>query len=382
MTMMNKLFPHYKRSVMFPKVKFSKAKEADFYTALNKKVDLYFSSNDLSRKGNGVMTSKLIFFPTIFLSSYFLLLFWQVPFAVQLALWTVLGFFTAFIGLNISHDAVHGSLSANKTVNSILGYTFNIIGANSYVWNITHNIVHHTYTNIDGHDEDIALISLLRMSPHQKLRKVHRHQHWYAFFFYSLASLMWVFIKDYIKFFKKEIGNYDNKTHPRSEYVILFLSKAVYYTLFIAIPFLLIQALWWQILIGFLVMHFVQGLTMAVIFMLAHVVEGTDFPMPADTGTMKNTWAVHQLYTTSDFARKSGLLSFFCGGLNFQVEHHLYPRICHVHYKRISDIVKQTAADHNLRYNEHSTFRSAISSHIRLLKAFGREANPLMPSAY
>ena len=319
------------------------------------------------------MVGKLLFYPTVYVAAYLLLMFSGCPVAVQFLLWIVLGFFTAFIGLNISHDAVHGSLSANKRVNNILGYTFNIIGANSYIWNITHNIVHHTYTNIDGHDEDIQLIPLLRMSPNQKLRKVHRHQYWYAFFFYSLASLMWVFIKDYIKFFKKEIGNYDNKSHPPAEYVILFASKAIYYTLFLAVPLLFIKALWWQVLLGFLVMHMVQGLTMAIIFMLAHVVEGTDFPIPSNTGSMENTWAVHQLYTTSNFGRANDLLTFFCGGLNFQVEHHLYPRICHVHYKKISEIVKETAAEYSLRYNEYVTFRGAIGSHVRLLKALGRE---------
>ena len=119
-------------------------------------------------------------------------------------------------------------------------------------------------------------------------------------------------------------------------------------------------------------MHFVQGLTMAIVFMLAHVVEQTDFPLPNDTGNIKNTWAVHQLYTTANFARNNSLLNFFCGGLNFQIEHHLYPRICHVHYKEISNIVKETAGQFNLRYNENASFRGAIGSHIRMLKALGR----------
>ncbi len=323
------------------------------------------------------MFLKVIFYPSVLIAAYILILS-TASLSFQFLLWIVLGFFIAFIGLNISHDAVHGSLSANKTVNNILGYTFNIIGANSYMWNITHNIVHHTYTNIDGHDEDIQLIPLLRMSPNQKLRRVHRHQYWYAFFFYSLASLMWVFIKDYIKFFKKQIGNYDNKNHPPFEYVILFLSKAVYYMLFIVVPLIFIKALWWQIILGFVLMHLFQGLTMAIIFMLAHVVEETDFPMPCETGTMKNTWAVHQLYTTADFGRSNWLLTFFCGGLNFQIEHHLYPRVCHVHYKKISEIVKETAAAYELRYNENNTFRGAIGSHVRFLKALGREPVPVL----
>lgn len=358
---------------MAGKVSFTKTRNPDFYTTLNEKVEEFFSSAVLSKKGNGLMIFKVIFYSTIFISSYLILVLINLPVAAQFLMWALLGLFTAFIGLNIAHDAVHGSLSSNKSVNKVLGYSFNIVGANSYMWNITHNIVHHTYTNIEGHDEDIELIPLLRMSPHQKLKKVHRYQYWYAFFFYSLSSLLWVFVKDYVKFFKKEIGNYNNKKHPRIQYFILFLSKAIYYTLFLVIPLVFINAHWWQILPGFVVMHLFQGTTLAIIFMLAHVVEETDFPLPDNTGSIKNTWAVHQLYTTADFGRNNSLLNFFCGGLNFQVEHHLYPKICHVHYKKISAIVKETAESYNLRYNDNATFLSAIGSHIRLLKALGRE---------
>lgn len=358
---------------MAVKVSFSKVKEADFYSTLNKKVEAFFASGKHSKKGNGLMLFKVLFYSTVFISAYLVLVLVNTTISMQFLLWIILGFFTAFIGLNISHDAVHGSLSSNKSVNKILGYSFNVIGGNSYVWNITHNIVHHTYTNIEGYDEDIEQIPLLRMSPHQKLRKVHRQQYWYAFFFYSLSSLSWVFIKDYVKFFKKEIGNYNNKQHPRIQYFILFASKAVYYSLFLVLPFIFIKAAWWQILLGFIAMHLVQGFTMAIIFMLAHVVQETDFPLPDDTGTIKNTWAIHQLYTTADFGRNNLLLGFLCGGLNFQVEHHLYPRICHVHYKHISAIVKETAESFNLRYNDNDSFFSAVASHVRLLKALGRQ---------
>lgn len=358
---------------MAVKINFSKTQQPDFYTVLNKKVEEFFASGKISKKGNALMFFKVFFYSFVFISVYLILIMAHPAVSVQFLLWALLGLFIAFIGLNISHDAVHGALSSNKSVNKILGYSFNIIGGNSYVWNITHNIVHHTYTNIEGHDEDIEQIPLLRMSPHQKLRKVHRHQYWYAFFFYSLSSLSWVLIKDYVKFFKKEIGNYNNKKHPRIQYYILFLSKAVYYILFIVVPFIFINALWWQILLGIILMHMVQGFTMAIIFMLAHVVEETDYPLPNNTGNIENTWAVHQLYTTADFGRNNALLSFISGGLNFQIEHHLYPRICHVHYKSISAIVKETAESFNLRYNDNKTFSSAIGSHIRLLKALGKQ---------
>lgn len=356
---------------MASKIRFAKAKDPDFYSTLNHRVEEYFVSNKISKNGNWVMLVKTLFYLGIFSAAYILLVFGHTNLPVQFVLWIILGFFTAFIGLNISHDAIHGSLSHNKRVNSIMSYTFNIIGANAYLWGIMHNIVHHTYTNIEGHDEDIQSVPLLRMSPHQKLMKIHRFQYWYAFLFYGFGSLAWVFIKDYVKFFKKKIGNYDNKKHPRIEYFNLFFFKAVYYTLFLVLPLILINAAWWQILLGFFALHFCEGITMAVIFMLAHVVEETNFPLPNERGNMNNSWAVHQLYTTADFGRENNFLNFFCGGLNFQIEHHLYPRICHVHYKPISDIVKRTAEEYNLRYNANDTFAGAIRSHIRLLKKLG-----------
>ena len=361
---------------MTNKIKFSKTKELDFYSTLNKRVEEYFTINKISKNANWVMVFKILFYLGVCTAAYLLLILNDNSLAIQFVLWIIIGFFTAFIGLNISHDAIHGALSRHKKVNSLLSYTFNIIGANAYLWGIMHNIVHHTYTNIDGHDEDIESVPLLRMSPHQKLWKVHRYQYWYAFLFYGFGSLTWVFIKDYVKFFKKKIGNYENKKHPPIEYFNLFFYKAVYYTIFLVLPMIFINALWWQVLLGFFALHFCEGITMAVIFMLAHVVEETHFPLPDERGNMSNSWAVHQLYTTADFGRENNLLNFLCGGLNFQVEHHLYPRICHVHYKPISEIVKTTAEEYNLRYNSNPTFTGAIRSHVRFLKKLGREEVP------
>ncbi len=181
--MVNTYFFSLNSGIVAVKVSFSKVKGADFYSTLNKKVEAFFASDKRSKKGNGLMLFKVLFYSIVFISAYLVLILVNTTIPIQFLLWLILGLFTAFIGLNISHDAVHGSLSSNKSINKIFGYSFNVIGGNSYVWNITHNIVHHTYTNIEGHDEDIEQIPLLRMSPHQKLRKVHRQQYWYAFCF-------------------------------------------------------------------------------------------------------------------------------------------------------------------------------------------------------
>jgi linoleoyl-CoA desaturase len=249
---------------------------------------------------------------------------------------------------------------------------FNLVGASDYMWSIMHNIVHHTYTNIQGHDEDIELVPILRMSPHQPYKKIMKYQHIYAFILYGFTTLSWVFFKDYKKFFQKQIGNYENKNHPKSEYFFLFFYKIAYYFLFIALPIMVLDMSWWQVLLGFVLLHLVEGFTLAIIFVLAHVVDGPEFPLPDEKGVIESNWAIHQLRTTSNFCTDNDFVSFICGGLNFQVEHHLFPKICHVHYKPLSRIVRSTAEEFGVPYFEQPKFFTAVGSHIRLLKKLGQ----------
>lgn len=354
------------------KIKFSSAHNTEFFPVLKQRVNQYFEDYKISKHFNGLMIFKVVFYLSIFFITYGLILSNLFNLGVLLLLTINLGLFSAFIGLNIGHDAIHGSFSSNSRVNKILGATFNILGANDYVWSIMHNIVHHTFTNIPGHDEDIEGVPLVRFNSSVELKKVHRFQWIYAFFFYCFTTVSWVFVKDFKKFFQKKIGNYENKNHAPIEYFNLFFYKAIYYLMFLVIPIAVINITWWQILIGFFIMHIVEGLTLAVVFQMAHVVEGTEFPEPNEHGEMENTWAIHQMKTTANFARKNPIINFLVGGLNFQIEHHLFPQICHVHYVKLSEIVKQTAHEFGVPYIENLTFRSAVISHIRLLRKYGR----------
>ncbi len=293
---------------------------------------------------------------------------------VMLPLAILLGTFSAFVGFNICHDAIHGSFSSNKTINKVLGAIFNLLGASPYVWSITHNVVHHTYTNIPGHDEDIDVApGLIRISEEDPVNRIQRYQHWYAFPLYCLASISWAFRKDYKKFFQAKVGQQENN-HPKVEYFNLFFYKALYYTVFIVLPLVFLDITWWQFIIGFLTMHFAQGLTMGLVFQLAHVVEGTEFPVPNETGNMEEAWADHQMRTTANFATACPISAFFLGGLNRQIEHHLFPKICHIHYGPIGLIVKQTALEFDIPYNESPTFTKALRSHYKMLKKFGKQA--------
>jgi len=355
------------------KIKFNNREGADFISTLKQRVNEYFETHQISPFGNMQIYSKLIILMSILAACYLLLISdWLVPVAL-LGIWMLLGFVIALIGFNIAHDAGHGSFSKYPLVNSILSYSFNLLGANQYMWKIMHNIVHHTFTNIPDHDEDLEPVALLRLSTAKKMKFIHRYQHWYAIFIYSLASLSWVIKKDFDTFFRKKIGNYENKKHPWHEYIILFGSKAIYFFIFLVLPMLLLSVPFWHVLIGFLLLHIVEGLTLAVVFQLAHVVENTSFPEPDKDGSMENSWAVHQIRTTSSFARKNRIVTWLLGGLNFQVEHHLFPQICHVHYRKLSDIVKQTAEEFNLRYIEYKSIWHSFRSHLRMLRKLGTQ---------
>ena len=354
------------------KVNFVNVDQSEFYSTLKKRVDDYFKKKGITPYANAFMVFKIIFFLTGLVGIYLLLILANPSLPVSYLLWAFLGLFTAFAGVNIGHDAIHGAISSNKKVNRVFGFVFDIVGANGYLWNITHNQIHHTYTNIPQYDEDVNISPMIRLSSHQKKRKMHRYQHLYTLFLYCLTSLSWVFLKDYKRFFSDKIGIHPMKSPSWNQYFNLFFFKAIYYVTFIVLPLVLIDFAWWHVMLGFLIMHVFEGFSLAIIIQLAHMVKGVEFPIPDASGEIKNSWAIHQLSTTVDFARNNPVVSFFFGGLNFHIEHHLFQRICHVHHRPISSIVKQTAEEFSLPYHDVPTLGAAMRSHITFLKKTGR----------
>jgi linoleoyl-CoA desaturase len=355
-------------------LRFVDAQRSPFFAVTRQRVDAYFKENGLSRHATPAMWGKTAFFLGLFGLLYGLIIADVFDAWVMLVLAVALGVTCACIGFNVCHDAVHGSFTGNPRVNRALGLIFNLLGGNPYVWSITHNIVHHTYTNIPGHDEDLEIApGLVRVTPDERVHWLHQYQHIYAFALYGLASLSWVFRKDYLKFFQPQIGQTCNRHHPRKEYFNLFFFKALYYALFVVVPLLTLSVAWWQFLIGFLAMHLAEGLTLGLVFQLAHLVEDTHLPLPNVDGNIEEAWAIHQMQTTANFAAESRFADFFCGGLNRQIEHHLFPKVCHVHYPALAKIVKATAHEYGVPYTENRTFYAALQSHYRLLKRYGKE---------
>jgi len=346
----------------------------DFHATLNKRVNDYFKANNLCRHADNNMKAKTVFMLTLYSAPYFLMMSGLITSVWgMLGLCVLMGFGLAGIGLSVMHDACHGAYSANPQVNKWLGYTLNMMGATAFNWKIQHNVLHHTYTNVHEHDEDVSQRGLFRLNPHADWKPIHRLQHLYAWFFYGLMTFVWVFLKDIVRLKKyQENGLVDRvKASAKEEWIILAVTKVLYLSYALLLPALILPFSFGQIFVGFFVVHYVAGFILAIIFQPAHVTSDSEYPMPDDELNLENNFAIHQILTTKNFANKSGWFSWYVGGLNFQIEHHLFPTICHVHYKNLSPIVEATAKEFGLPYHRETTFAQALWEHAKSLKHFG-----------
>lgn len=357
-------------------IRFINKDKSQFASILRKNVNDYFKEKKISTKGNWKMYIKAIVFLSLYTVPFILILTLPTSVWIIYPLAVLMGIGMAGIGMGVMHDAAHGSVSNKVWVNKMLSGTMYLMGTTVFNWKIQHNIMHHTFTNIEGFDEDIRSRSVIRFSVHAPLKKIHRFQHFYAPFLYSLMTLVKL-VGDFIQLYKYNKSGITQmqKANPQMEYIKMIGVKTIYFAVILGLPLVLSDFAWWQILLVFIIMHLVASIIMSIVFQLAHVVEGTEQPLPNKEGNIDNEWAIHQLQTTSNFARNNRLLSWFIGGLNFQIEHHLFPNICHIHYRNISHIVERTAKEFGLKYNLKEDFLSAIVSHLSTLKRMGREVS-------
>lgn len=356
-------------------MKFSVQLKPEFINELRSRVKEYFETNKLSKYGNVNLVLKTLFMLAVYLVPYALMMSGIVTSLPLIILcWIIMGAGVAGIGMGFMHDANHGTYSKNKNTNRWIGYSLYLIGGFPPTWQHQHNVMHHGFTNIEGHDEDINPIGILRLSPHKPLLKIHKYQHWYAWFLYGLMTLMWTTTKDFsqlLRYKKEKIVLGKNETYGKL-ITKLIITKVFYYIVMLALPVMILPVAWYWVVISFLAMHFTSGFILGTVFQTAHVVPTSEYPLPDEAGEMNNNWALHQLLTTSDFAPKNKVLSWLIGGLNFQVEHHLFPNISHVHYPKISHFVKELTAKYRLPYHVQPGFVAAVVSHGRMLRYLGR----------
>jgi len=343
-----------------------------FFNALKEEVDAYFERNGIKKTGNWKLYLKTMILIPGAIGLYTLLMLVPMPSLLAVFVWFLFGLNMAAIGFNIMHDACHGSFSTKGWVNEIFGLTNNFLGGNAFLWKLKHNIIHHTYTNIDGVDDDINNMPFLRQCSSQPLKPMHKFQSAYMFLLYGFTSLF-MFFMDYIKYFSRKVYTTPLKPMDFKEHFLFWGGKLFFIAFYIALPIVMIGWKWW--LIGFVISQFTLGLTLAIVFQLAHVVEHAEFDAAGvDPVKIENEWAIHQVKTTANFAFSNKLVTWFVGGLNYQIEHHLFPRISHIHYPAISKIVKETCEKFDLNYIYFPTTRAAIASHVRFMHTMGKTA--------
>lgn len=351
------------------KLKF--AGDSGFHGELKRRVVEYFERTGLSQRDSPRMYLKTAVLLLWFAASYALLVlmattWWQgvlLSFSLALAM--------AGIGFGVQHDANHGAYSKRVAINRLMGMTLDMLGASSYLWRFKHNVSHHTYTNLAGADDDIDIGPLGRLSPAQPLRRFHRAQQFYLWALYGLLIPKWHFLYDFTNVARARIAQ-NRFVRPRGwSLVELIAGKAVFFGWALVVPALFHP--WWLVLLYYAGTSYVLGLVLSVVFQLAHCVEEADFPEPPPgTDRLSDPWAVHQVQTTVNFAPGNRLLTWYVGGLNFQIEHHLFPRICHIHYPRIAEMVQAACTEFGVRYTAHQSFLGAVSSHWRWLRRMGR----------
>lgn len=363
---------------MATKVTFSNSNN-DFYQSLKNSVEEYFSKNKIKKTGDWRLFSKTIILVTTAIAMYGLLIF--IPLAGWQALicCVVLGISLASVGFAVMHDANHGSYSTNTKLNDLLGLSLNAMGASSYFWKQKHNIIHHTYTNVDGIDDDIAKSPIIRHCESQKWVPAHKVQYLYLLPVYSLSTIFWIFIMDPTKYFSRKIFTTDAWKMSTRNHIIFWATKILYLFFYIALPISIWGVGPW--LLGYFVLNATMGLILSLVFQLAHVVENTEFEhIPLDTTKhIETAWAEHQMKTTANFAMGNKVISWFVGGLNYQIEHHLFPKVSHIHYPEISKIVMEKAREFNLPYNKYNTMSEAVASHFRVMKQLGKKPAEAIP---
>ncbi|CAN5381616.1 acyl-CoA desaturase [soil metagenome] len=348
-------------------------KQTDFTLALKKSVEEYFTSRNIKQTGNWKLYVKTAIVIASAASMYYILLFVQPAAWISLILCALFGINLAVIGFNVMHDGAHGSYSEKKWVNEVMAFTLNLMGGSSMMWKMKHNVIHHTYTNIEGQDDDIDIKPFIRTNEHQKKYWFHKYQHVYFLLLYSLTWMWWIFQRDFSKYFTGKISGFKIRKLTPTEHFTFWFTKLLYVFIYLILPMYMVGI--GEAILGYLVVALVCGVVLSIVFQLAHVVEDADFPMPnEETQKMDETWVIHQFATTADFSTRSKVMLWLTGGLNFQLEHHLFPKISHIHYPALHKVIQDLCKKYEVPIIEYPNLFRAMKSHVMYLRSIGSMA--------
>jgi linoleoyl-CoA desaturase len=272
--------------------------------------------------------------------------------------------------LGVAHDASHGALRASKRLNRLGVFVFDLVGVNGYVWHFDHVVAHHSTPNVSRYDANLYGWGPLRLDPHAPLRSWHRYQHLYAWLVYATASLFKVYLGDFLAIGRTRADAYLPPRHSARELLRLFGFKAWSIGFTLVLPWCTAgsPAL---VLTGYFIGHACNGLLMGAVFQPTHTNTRVAWPRPSNDGRMPTSFDAHVLATAADFAVDSGWITWLAGGLNIHAVHHLFPGIPQLELPEAAAAVRALAHEYGLEYLTFPTWRAALVSHYRALKALG-----------
>lgn len=352
---------------MQQRVQYNTKDNPAFYATLQRRIKAYFQETGKKPTADSRFYIKAFTMGALYWLPLVAIIAFNMPLWLFFTLWVLIGFGMAGIGMNVMHDANHGSVSEKTWINKIMGASMYLLAGNVFTWKVQHNVLHHNYTNVHGVDEDIETDGLIKLHPESKTKKMHKYQHIYAPFLYGLLTINWLIAKDFKqwrRYYDMGLGQPENKT---KDLLGIIFWKITYFSLFLILPVFVGGYSWLAVILGIVVAHFVAGVTLSVIFQLAHIMPEVSHPIEKEN-KIEHSWATLQLATTANFATRSKLVTWLVGGLNFQIEHHLFPHISHVHYPKIAKIVKETAEEMELSYYEYKSMWQATIAHFKYLR--------------
>lgn len=348
-------------------------KDDAFFQYLRAAVNRYFIEKGFTKKATSFWYVKAWSLIGIYIMTYSSLIIFGKHTVVLYTCYAVLGILAILLGINVGHDAAHGSISKRQSVNRWYAIVFDLLGGNSYIWRIRHIYAHHPYPNVIDFDSDIKQSKLVRIFPKDVYLKFHKYQHIYTPILLIFSyTLNWFLIRDFQDFYTQRFGKKIIKKHPKGTFSKIILFKCLYIGIILFIP-LFVLGISWNVFLGFLVMNIFSGMIISVALVSTHVGDHHEFPTPNIDGNFDHTWSTHQIATTSDFCTKNKLTNFFFGGFNHHVIHHLFPEVNHVHYVNITPILKDVAFRYNVNYRVEENLFQVFKSHINLLKREGYE---------
>lgn len=321
----------------------------------------------LSPKREPTILFKALLFPSLYVLMYLAALTWGTNPTVFYTCYFFLGILLVFIFLNVIHDAVHGTIFKTRWANRLYVYLFDLMGANSYIWQLRHVRFHHNYPNVNHWDTDIEQSSIFRVFPDGKHSPVHKYQHIYLPLLYPFYLPNWLLVRDFKDFFNKNSTVRKLVTIPPEEYVKLCFFKLFFLFYMIVLPKIVLDLSWLSVMIGFAIMLFTASIFSLFVLLSPHANTENDFPLPDSENRMPHSWMMHMMRTTNDVTHNNFFTRFFMGCFNYHVAHHLFPNVNHVYYPEVTARLKAVALQYDLPYREYSLLTS-LKNHYRLLK--------------